>query len=426
MTILSFKIIMDSTVFYNLRHRQIRLIEEERRSSLPATLLMTSTDTSFQSNDRLSITNNHSNEDRRSLINRTVCNICQKSCSLNELNICPGCHQNQSKQNSDDSKTVTADRNNDKQVVQAHSFHIFNRDKKSQTEKKRIEIAVDFKDKCKKRLNYQLAMRLLNFYRYRQSLPDIIPKSATSECIYKLLLQPKLSINTTITETIQCSQTPPSAPRTRYVSTEHINNCKQRHLELSRTVQQLIESLKTKTKCSINQISKDWPYLKQKSLNEFYPKTNFYQMFGYLLQFSSPNKQSEFYLEENDEINAALRVLSTTLTITNNKYSFCTISQLFDQEEKSTIENLQDQLEGLLSSYIDELSFITERIQFYQSCPNAEKNFEWVQIIKQEYPSLIERISNDFITKTPQIEKILIQMLRNMKKRLLSININTR
>jgi hypothetical protein len=48
--------------------------------------------------------------------------------------------------------------------------------------------------------------------------------------------------------------------------------------------------------------------------------------------------------------------------------------------------------------------------------------YQWTTIIEHDYPSLIEKISNDFITKIPQIEKILVQMLKNMKKRLLNTN----
>ena len=44
-------------------------------------------------------------------------------------------------------------------------------------------------------------------------------------------------------------------------------------------------------------------------------------------------------------------------------------------------EKSQDQLEALLSTYIDQLSFIRESTRFYQSkC--KEKNFDWIQTIQ--------------------------------------------
>jgi hypothetical protein len=44
-------------------------------------------------------------------------------------------------------------------------------------------------------------------------------------------------------------------------------------------------------------------------------------------------------------------------------------------------------------------------------------------MIQIDYPCLIEKISNDFIIKIPQIEQILIDMLRNLKKNLLNNDI---
>jgi len=83
------------------------------------------------------------------------------------------------------------------------------------------------------------------------------------------------------------------------------------------------------------------------------------------------------------------------------------------------LENLRHQYELLFSSYKDELSFIREQCHFYQLNLNEERKFKWIQLIQIDYPCLIEKISTDFMIKIPQIEQILLQMLRNLNKQLL-------
>ena len=174
-------------------------------------------------------------------------------------------------------------------------------------------------------------------------------------------------------------------------------------------------------------------YLKQLSLDQFQTKPNRLQLFDYLLKTccspTDSHKQIQSYFEQNDEIKASLQVLTTTLVIVKDKQTLVTLTQLFDREEQSTIRTLQRHLETLLSAYTDELSFIIERINVYESRFAAWKNsnttdldsitYEWTQIIEHDYPSLIEKISNDYVSKIPQIEKLLVQMLQNMKNRLL-------
>jgi len=174
-------------------------------------------------------------------------------------------------------------------------------------------------------------------------------------------------------------------------------------------------------------------HLKQLSLDQFQTKSNRFQIFGYLLKTccspSDSRKQIELFFEQNDEIKAALQVLATTLVIVNEQESLLTVTHMFDREEQTKIRTLRRQLESSLSSYAEELSSILERINKYETSFSAWKNcsvtdldlitYEWSRIIEHDYPSLIEKISNDFITKIPQIEKILVEMLKNMKKRLL-------
>jgi hypothetical protein len=256
----------------------------------------------------------------------------------------------------------------------------------------------------------------------------------------KLPGQIKITADTEVEETIPMPL--PVTPVRRFTNlseqythtAQHIKQCKQRQLELDLVVQKLIEVLTLKMNENMNQISQYWVYLKQLSLDQFQSKPDRFQLFDYLLKTCcSPldsQKQIESYIEQNDEIKATLRVLSTTLVIVKDKQSLLTLNQLFDREEQSTIRTLQRHLESLLSSYLEELSFIIERIKVYESRFTAWKNsnttdldsitYEWTQIIQHDYPTLIEKISNDYITKIPQTEKFLVQMLQNMKKRLLN------
>lgn len=171
-------------------------------------------------------------------------------------------------------------------------------------------------------------------------------------------------------------------------------------------------------------------------MDQLHAKTNRFQLFNYLIKTCcttlDSQKQMASYFEQNDEIKAALQVLQTTLIIVNQQHTQIAINQSFDREEQTTLARLRRHLDLLLASYTDEISFLHERIRVYESrfdtwrnCNTTDLdslNYEWSQIIEHDYPSLIEKISNDFITKTPQIEKILFEMLTNMKKRLLNID----
>lgn len=223
----------------------------------------------------------------------------------------------------------------------------------------------------------------------------------------------------------------------RYTITDqHIKQSKQRQLELDRTVKKLIDVLTRKSNENIKQITQYWIYFKQTLLEKYQTKTNRYIIFNYLLQTccsqSDSQKQIDLYIEQNDEIKAALEVLSTIIMAVIEKESISTITHLFDREQQTTIRQLKDELETLLSSYSDGLILINECINVYESRftgwkePNTNDldilTEKWTEIVKVDYPSLIEKISNDFITNVPQIEKTLLKMLSNMQKRLLNMN----
>ncbi|CAF1127835.1 unnamed protein product [Rotaria sp. Silwood1] len=280
----------------------------------------------------------------------------------------------------------------------------------------------------------------------KNSSPSVIKQTNST----KSILRKKLTINTNIQETSKTESIQTNLPVTplrqfvnltdQYSNTvQRVQKCKQRKTELDRTVQKLIEVLTIKTNENINQISQYWSYLKQTLLDQFQSKTNRFLIFDYLLKNCcsglDSRKQIGLYVEKNDEIKAALEVLSKTLNIVTNQQSLSIISQLFDREGRTTIRTLKNQLETLLSSYSDSCSFINEFVIAYEARfatwkePNPiDLNLitdGWTKIIKEDYPSLIEKISNDFINTIPQLEQTLLQMLNNMRKRLLTIDNQT-
>jgi hypothetical protein len=215
---------------------------------------------------------------------------------------------------------------------------------------------------------------------------------------------------------------------------QQVSQYKKRQSELDRSVHKMIDVLTMKTNENLERISFYWIYLKQIILDQYEQKTERFQLFDYLLKTCcSPvdaRKHTEVYVQKNDEVNASLQIVSSTLTIVKDQQTLVTINQLFDREEQTTIRTLRRQFDSLIAAYTDELSFIVERFNVYDSRFAAWKNSnmsdlnstanELRQIVEHEYPPLIEKVANDFVTKIPQVEIILAQMLRNMKQRLLN------
>ena len=240
------------------------------------------------------------------------------------------------------------------------------------------------------------------------------------------------------------SSTVPATPIGRFrnlfdqytIAEQRIKSYKQRQSELERVVSKLIEVFTLKINQNLMRISEEWKYIKQIILNEIQPKTNRLYFVDYLWKnccmITDSKQQYKSYFEDNDEIKAGLQVLLTTLTIITQQDSIATISHLFDREEQATIRNLRRHFDSLICNYSEELSFIVERINFHDTRFTNWKNSntydlnliadEWKQVVKHDYLSLIEKISNDFVNDVPQVEKILQQMLKNMKKRLIRTN----
>lgn len=210
-------------------------------------------------------------------------------------------------------------------------------------------------------------------------------------------------------------------PCTLQLSIEDINYYKQIQTKLNHVFHELTENFENNTKINLNVIVKIWSHLKQSFLNQIQPKIHHRQLFDSLVKSFSLNKQYECYIDNNDEIQATLRVLSTTLFIVHDKYSFAEISLLFDDEEKVIIQYLANRLEWLLSSYRDEFSLMQECSQYYQRGIDKLETLNWIQIIQNEYPVLITRVIKDINSQVPQIQQIILIMLQDMKKRLLNI-----
>ena len=93
---------------------------------------------------------------------------------------------------------------------------------------------------------------------------------------------------------------------------QHVQQCKQRQIELERAVNKLIEVLMRKISNDIDQILQYWKQIKQILLERFQLKTNRFQLTDYLLKYccsiSNCRKQIELYIEKNDEIKAYMDI----------------------------------------------------------------------------------------------------------------------
>jgi hypothetical protein len=440
---------MDQFELFSVHHQQTRFTDADCQSKLSETSSRSSrsSDSSnassilsmcpllFDSSDNSPITKTNPSE------NESLCKICKKVKSINQFNTCGQCHQEELTIRSESIQVISTDQNSNRHIVRSQSLTFESTSCKG--EKLHIENkTTEIQKKDKKKFSYNHITKFLRSHGYLPPKTESSSQSSsisTTSCLHQILLRPQLSVETTVIETRKSPPSttnnsprtsPPSStnnsPRTRLPSIrltpERIQHYQQRQIELDRVIQKLVESITRTTNENITEIPKYWSYLKQSCLNQIQPKIHRSQIFNYLLKSSSSDKQMEIYLEENEAIKARLDIVSTIIPIVDEKYSISAINRLFDIEEQTMIENLRSQLEFLLSSYSDELLFIHERIRFYQSNPHEEKNPDWIQIIKGDYPFLIEKMSNDFIIKVPQIEHILILMLQNMKRRLLSTN----
>ena len=427
---------MNRFEYYSIQHhQQTHFTKTGRSKRLPSRVSISSSSTdlssssfilsmcplSFQSNNDSPLTRTNSMDD--SCENTPGCKICKQTKSTNQFNKCYQCFQTELSVTSDSLQLSPNDLKANKQIIRSQSLNYG-------------------KNKDKKKFSYRLFTNFLRLHGHEQPKTESTTSISTHSSLYQIILRPQLSFDTTVKEKVispppSRTTSPPSStsssrrnsptsaslsctpPPLIHLSPERIKHCEQRQMELDRVIQKLVESITRKTNENIAEIPKYWSYLKQSCLDQLQPKKNQSQIFTNLLKSTLSDNQIKIFIEENEQIKARLDILTNILTTDQDKYSIPTIDRLFDFEEQSMTEYLRSQLEFLLASYSDELLFIHERIRFYQSCPHEEKNADWIQIIKMDYPFLIEKMSNDFIMKIPQVEQILIDMLGNMKKYLL-------
>lgn len=380
---------------------------------------------------------NHSTE---FLINTLLCETCQKLCTFNQLDtclhcfavLCPDCYETHCQNHQTSSSSMNKQPSlPDSQIPRAQS--LTNDKILPQTSSLDSTPVNEPKKKSRSFLD-----KFANRSRTRPSNENR-RKHLRRQNKEELRIELDSSIKTDLS-----SSTTPITPISRFRNlheqyahtVEHIKQSKQRQTELDQSVEKLIEILTRKTNENIQQISSYWLYLKEILLERSQPVNERFPLIDYFFKTccSSNNsrKSMQTFFQQNDDLNAAIDVLLTTLKIINQQPISLVINQLFYREEQTTIRALQRQLESLHSSYTEELSFIIERIRVYETRFDSWKNtntneldsiaYEWTQIIENDYPALIEKISNDFITKVPQVDKVLLQMLRNTKKNLIHIN----
>jgi len=378
----------------------------------------------------------HDLEENRSiefLINTLLCETCQKLFPSNQLDtclhcfevLCPNCYDDHLHSHEINSKS-SQNKSSIEQVKPSSPL----------IEKENLDLIQS------KKKNNSFLRRIIHPARHRRNDSSSSTKSNKQiECVKKVFR----SKSTSPVRVEPKQPTTPVTPVRKFLNlhdqyehtSEHIAQSKQRQSELDFTVKKLIEMLTVKTNENLQQISIYWLFIKKQMLQQYQTKQNRFSVFDYLMNKTccssdKSQKQIELYLERNDEIHACLQVLSTTVGIIAQQENSVLISQFFDREEQTTVRSLKRQLENLLSAYADEVSFIIERIRVYETRFSSWKDsnpmelesiaYEWTQIIEHDYPSIIERISNDFINQIPQLEKILIRMLTNMKIRLLNVN----
>ncbi|CAF0844786.1 unnamed protein product [Adineta ricciae] len=347
-------------------------------------------------------------QERKSIDYTPSCTTCRPLNSTAEYDACSRCREKQLVMRSGSLPSGSSDSNSDKELTRSSTFYIDNVYDKCE------DLRNIHKDH--NQLQRQCVKRLANAYRL-QYVPSLT--SSDPSLTQRLTEQHKPSCERKVPEMKSYSSSMTNCSYKVCLSPERIQYYQQRQVELDRACKKLLESLAIKTNENINEISKHWSYIKQTSLKEFRPQTVHFNLYESFLQKTPLNKSSESYITEHDGIQAAFEILQQILTIFRGKYTLLSLHELFDSIEKNMLQNLHAQLESLVSSYKDELSFMCERIHFYQSRTNGDKNFEWTQSIKVDYPVLIEKISDDFIIRVPEIDQTLIQMLRNMKKELL-------
>ena len=258
---------------------------------------------------------------------------------------------------------------------------------------------------------------------FNQQSDSITPISADS-CLTKLLFHPKLNVEVEPTPIVEVPIIVPSVepPVRPSISPDRILQFKKRQIEFDRTVDKLIETIKFEANKNIEQIFQYWSHIKYISLEKYQPKLNPHYLLDYFFNCNYFTQNYDTYLEQNDELTAALQVLSTTLSIVHQEQSFPALNEIFDTEEKTTRENLEYQMNCLIESYMEELSIIRQSIHVYQSCTHEDKSLEWIQMIQIEYPFFKEKLSNDFLTRIPQIESNLLQLIRSTKKSLVNLH----
>ncbi|CAF1065193.1 unnamed protein product [Didymodactylos carnosus] len=237
---------------------------------------------------------------------------------------------------------------------------------------------------------------------------------------------------------------------------EHVERCKQRVQELNLCTQKLIQIYKQKIDENQANIDFYWNLLKQTILAQIKHQsytTSTKELLKYLIccYYYEPNvtnlpssheithKQQllEIYLENNDEINAALQVFYSNLIILINQTlsetsvdlmdTYYLTSQLFEREEKTALKSIRKELEQGLELYIEELSRIetqvkTER-EYFLKWKNSniieleQIKEQWSTLVDVTYPKLIEKISTDFIQIKPA-NKIIATMLKHIKQRI--------
>lgn len=377
--------------------------------------------------------------------NTSLCKICQKHESLKHdgIDMCDQCYQATLKSNpfSFPSTKQCPDNAIFRSTVYTEQTCIKDEQNILKTNEKKVSIDISGKE-SKAGLKSDSCTLLSSSDQQCESNIDSLTTKLhdhSQSCLVQLILRPQLHPEQVSGEnrpiplnTPAPIQDPDPVPVTESdppqrllsLSVEQIRFYEKLEKEYYNTAEKLIEYLKRKTKESIDQLLKYWSLSKQCCLDQMYDKTNHNQFVDYILKSLVANKEFQNYLDQNDEIRVTLQILSAVLATVPDKYPLSEIKQIFDNAEYEILSNVHSKHEGLISSYIDTLSITHTCSLSYQSRLDGKNAYRWIETIEKDYRCLIQKVSNASVENLPEVEKILLEMLLNVKKRLYDKNIS--
>lgn len=235
-------------------------------------------------------------------------------------------------------------------------------------------------------------------------------ESTGESCLKSLLFLPKIGRNSLFVDRKFSSQE------------EKFEFYGRRKRELDRVVDELIKVVERQFNQVVAQTSNFWVEMKRLCVDRLDDENGIEHFHDYVFPSLGDDDRLKTLLTHNEDLQAGIQVLKTTLFIFKEKFTLAELKSLFDDEEKFNRDQLVHQMNMLVISYQKTHRLIDERIHFYKT-NRLDNQFDWTDVIQNDYFPLIEQISNDFVTRILSTPENLLSMLVNVKKRLLLLSI---